>query len=150
VREGTAVRLLLAGLLALPAAAMASPSSDAVAAEVTELVARYNAARDAEDVQALRELLTEDADQLVSSGQWRRGREAAVAGMQRSSQSNPGDRTLTVETVRLLAPGVAVADARYEIAEADGGTRRMWSTFLAVESADGWRIAGIRNMLPAR
>lgn len=142
---------LLAGALALPAVGEASSPDDAYAAEVTELVARYNAARDARDVGALADLLTGDSDQLVSSGEWRRGRDAAIAGMQRSSQNNPGTRTLTVETVRLIAPDVALADARYEISDPDGGEpRRMWSSFLAVRSDGQWRIAAIRNMLPTR
>ena len=31
----------------------------------------------------------------------------------------------------------------------EGNDRRMWSTFVMVKEADGWRIAAIRNMLPA-
>ncbi len=81
----------------------------------------------------------------------RKGRDELVKGMLRSSQRNPGGRTLTVESVRFVAPGVALADARYVIAGAAGREpRRMWSTFLAVRSADGWRLTAIRNMLPAR
>ena len=118
-------------------------------AAVRALVGRYNAARDLEDPAAIRALFTDDADQLVSSGEWRRGREPLVEGMLRSSRTNPGARTLTVETVRFLAPDVALADARYVIA-APGGTRHMWSTFVAVRTADGWRLSAIRNMLPAR
>jgi uncharacterized protein (TIGR02246 family) len=130
--------------------AQAPPSRDDDAA-VRALVSRYNAARDEEDPAAIRALFTDDADQLVSSGEWRRGREPLVEGMLRSSRTNPGARTLTVETVRFPAPGVALADARYEIAGAGGsGTRRMWSTFVAVRGADGWRLSAIRNMLPAR
>ena len=119
--------------------------------EVRTLVSRYNAARDSRDPAAIAALFTADADQLVSSGEWRRGREEMLAGMQRSSKANPGDRTLTVETVRFLAADVALADARYEIAGAAGGEpRRMWSTFIAVRTGEGWRLAAIRNMLPSR
>jgi uncharacterized protein (TIGR02246 family) len=118
---------------------------------VKDLVARYNAARDDENPAAIRALFTIDADQLVSSGEWRRGQDQLVQGMLRSSRNNPGDRTLAVETVRFLAPDVAVADARYEIAGTGGGsTRRMWSTFIAVRTAEGWRLSAIRNMLPTR
>jgi uncharacterized protein (TIGR02246 family) len=118
---------------------------------VKDLVARYNAARDEENPTAIGALFTTDADQLVSSGEWRRGQDQLVQGMLRSSRNNPGDRTLAVETVRFLAPDVAVADARYEIASATGGeTRRMWSTFIAVRTAEGWRLSAIRNMLPTR
>jgi uncharacterized protein (TIGR02246 family) len=126
------------------------PSSARVADEtaVKELVARYNTARDQENAGAIRSLFTSDADQLVSSGEWRRGREQLVEGMLRSSSNNPGQRTLTVETVRFLSPDIAIADARYEIAGA--ATRQMWSTFVAVRMPDGWRLSAIRNMLPAR
>jgi uncharacterized protein (TIGR02246 family) len=118
---------------------------------IRDLVARYNAARDDENAAAIRALFTADADQLVSSGEWRRGRDQLVEGMLRSSRSNPGDRTLAVEAVRFVAADVAVADARYEIAGAAGGdTRRMWSTFVAVRTAEGWRLSAIRNMLPTR
>ena len=98
---------------------------------------------------ALRALLSHDADQLTSSGQWRRGEDAAVAGMGRSSAANPGGRSLTVETVRLLGDGTAIADARYHIEGADGGDgRELWSTFMLVRRGDAWKITAIRNMKP--
>jgi uncharacterized protein (TIGR02246 family) len=118
---------------------------------VRELVARYAAARDISDVNAIGALFTDDADQLVSSGEWRKGRDALVRGMIESSRQNSGARTITVETVRFLSPDIALADARYEIA-ATAGTqaRKMWSAFVAVRKAEGWRIAAIRNMLPGK
>ena len=65
--------------------------------------------------------------------------------------TNPGDRTLVVETIRFPVSDVAVADARYEITGAGGSaTRRMWSTFVAVRTPEGWRLSAIRNMLPTR
>lgn len=117
---------------------------------IRNLVARYNAAREMEDPKSIEALFTEDADQLVSSGEWRHGRENLVKGMLGSSRGNPGDRTITVERVRFVAEGVALADARYEITASPGrAARKMWSTFLAVKSGEGWRLAAIRNMLPA-
>lgn len=143
--------LLWTLMLTIAAAAQSPPTRQADELGVKSLVARYNAARDNEDPAAIRPLFTSDADQLVSSGEWRRGQEQLVQGMLRSSRNNPGDRTLTVETVRFVASDVALADARYEIASAAGGeTRRMWSTFIAVRTAEGWRLSAIRNMLPAR
>ena len=130
------------------AASAAGASKDLQA--VKALVARYAAAREARDADSIRSLFTEDADQLVSSGVWRRGREALVDGMLGSSRRNPGTRTLTVDTVRFPSPGTAVADARYVIKGSDGAAdRRMWSTFVCLKTDDGWRIAAIRNMLPA-
>lgn len=145
----------LAGLLVVGAwiAALSPPAFAAGSQDeqsIKELVAAYAAARESRDPAAIRKLFTEDADQLVSSGVWRRGREALVEGMLGSSQRNPGSRTLTVETVRFPAPDVAVADARYVIKGTGGAQdRRMWSTFMCLRVETGWRIAAIRNMLPA-
>jgi len=136
----------LAFLLFAAALAAQSPAPEA---PIIQIVADYNAARDNQDPKAIEKLFIDDADQLVSSGVWRRGKDTLVQGMLASSAGNPGDRTLTVETVRFVTSDVALADARYEIAGADS-LRKMWSTFLVVKTADGWRIAAIRNMLPAQ
>lgn len=118
---------------------------------IRALVANYVDAREKIDPKAVEDLFTEDADQLVSSGEWRRGRPALVQGTMASSRNNSGRRTVTVETIRMISSDVAIADGRYEIAPADGGEpRRMWSTFVMKRTAKGWRIAAIRNMLPAR
>ena len=95
-------------------------------------------------------LFTSDADQLVSSGEWRKGRSEVVKGTLASSRSSGGKRTITVTSVRFLAPGVALADGRYELTGLAGGaTRRMWTSLVLIRGAEGWRIAAIRNMLPA-
>jgi uncharacterized protein (TIGR02246 family) len=116
---------------------------------VIGVVDQYEQAREARDTALLRRILTGDVDQLVSSGSWRRGIGAAVEGMLRSSDANPGERSIEVEQVRFLHPACAVADARYEIRNADGSVRRMWSTFIVVNYGGHWKIAAIRNMLPA-
>ncbi|MCW5965255.1 MAG: SgcJ/EcaC family oxidoreductase [Bryobacterales bacterium] len=135
--------------LALCACAQSAPTSDEAA--VKALVDRYSAAREGENAGALDGLFTENADQLVSSGEWRRGRPALVKGMLASSRNNPGNRTITVETVSFPRDGVAIANARYEIAgDASRPVRRMWSTFVCVRDGTAWRIAAIRNMLPAQ
>ncbi len=134
-------------LLSLASYSQVVPETDAVKA----LVDRYSAAREGEDVAALDSLFTAEADQLVSSGEWRRGRAALVKGMLASSRNNPGNRTITVETVTFLRDSVAIANARYEIAgDANRPARRMWSTFVCVREGNLWRIAAIRNMLPAQ
>jgi uncharacterized protein (TIGR02246 family) len=126
----------------------AQPAQDEAA--VKAVVARYVDAREHRDAAATEALFTQDADQLVSSGEWRKGRDAVVRGTMASSQASGGRRTITVESVRFVAPGVAIADGRYEIAGIAGAqTRRMWSTFVITRGSDGWRIAAIRNMLPA-
>ena len=147
------VPLLALAALLLVTAGCSEPAPRAEEGDseaIRDLVGKYAAARESRDPDSIRALFTDDADQLVSSGVWRRGREALVEGMLGSSRRNPGTRTLDVETVRFPAPGVAVADARYVIKGSDGAPdRRMWSTFLCLRSPTGWRIAAIRNMLPA-
>jgi uncharacterized protein (TIGR02246 family) len=140
--------LLLIVTSALAQAPAAQPAGDDAA--IRELVRRYNDAREANDPKAIEALFVADADQLVSSGEWRRGREVLVKGAMASSARTGGTRTLTVEAIRMVTPDVAVADARYEISGlADGSTRKMWSTFIVVRAQGAWRISAIRNMLPA-
>ena len=140
------VVLLVAGSVGISQAQAGLPRE----AEIYDLVRRYVAAREAADAKALDALFTADADQLVSSGEWRRGRESVVKGSLASSAAAGEQRAITVETVRMLGPDVAVADGRYEISGLAGGeTRRMWTTFIAVRQNAVWRISAIRNMLPA-
>lgn len=117
--------------------------------DINALIDAYSRAREQGDRTLLESILMPDVDQLVSSGEWRKGRAGSMQGMNRSSQTNPGTRTLTVENVRLLSPTVALVDARYDIRNPGGATRNMWSTFVVVQSEHRWKIAAIRNMLPA-
>jgi uncharacterized protein (TIGR02246 family) len=138
--------LLLAAVSLLPLFAQQPPEESAV----RELIARYVDARDHPDAKAIEALFTSDADQLVSSGEWRKGRDAVVRGTMASSEASGGKRTITVETVRFLDAGTAIADGRYEIAGTNGAAaRRMWTSIICVRTPAGWRIGAIRNMLPA-
>lgn len=116
---------------------------------IRALVKQYVDARDRADARAIEALFTSDADQLVSSGEWRKGRKEVVRGTLASSQNTGGTRTITVESVRFISPGVALADGRYDIRGlAEGQSRRMWTTIICNRTPEGWRIAAIRNMLP--
>jgi hypothetical protein len=116
---------------------------------IYSLIDRYSLAREKRDTVLLKQLLTDDVDQLVSSGEWRVGIGEAVKGMLRSSEGNPGSRKLWVDKIRFLNSKNGIADARYEIKNPDGTTRKMWSTFMVVYQNGSWKIAAIRNMLPA-
>jgi uncharacterized protein (TIGR02246 family) len=117
---------------------------------VREVVQKYMDARERQDARALEALFTADADQLVSSGEWRKGRGEVVQGTLASSQNTGGKRAITVESVRFLALDVALADGRYELTGLAGGqSRKMWTTLVLTRTSDGWHIAAIRNMLPA-
>jgi hypothetical protein len=117
--------------------------------EINSLIEKYTQSRETLDTVLLKSILTPDIDQLVSSGEWRTGMEGAMKGMVRSTTSNPGKRTLKVEKLRFLNSECAIADARYEIQNADGTIRKMWSTFIIVYTVEMWKITAIRNMLPA-
>jgi uncharacterized protein (TIGR02246 family) len=112
------------------------------------IVQKYVDARDAQNAGAVEALFTPDADQLVSTGEWRKGRDEVVKGTLASTRNTQGKRTLAVETIRYITPDVAIADARYEISGAQ--VRHMWSTFVFKRSSGGWQISAIRNMLPAK
>lgn len=149
------MRTILVWFVAMAAAAVITPAlaqeklsgtddEDAVRA----LVARYTAAREARDPNAVAALFTTDADQFTTGGEWRRGREQIREGTAASSRRNPGARRIVIETVRLVTRDVAIADGPYEIAATGAAARRMWTTIVAVRTAAGWRIAAIRNMVP--
>lgn len=139
---------VLAVASALTAQSVSSNESDKAA--IRDVVKKYVAAREHMDAAAIRRLFTAGADQLVSSGEWRKGREAVVHGTMASSQRTGGTRSITVESIRFLAPGVAIADGHYDLSGlAAGTTRHMWTTLILVKGDSGWQITAIRNMLPA-
>jgi uncharacterized protein (TIGR02246 family) len=135
------VLLMIAALFCMAA----DPETDIRAA-----IQKYVNVRDHPDPKALESLFTADADQLVSSGEWRKGREAVVKGTITASQKETGKRTITVESIRFLTKTVAIADGRYDLLDAAGNpTRKMWTSIVLTRERSGWRIAAIRNMLPA-
>lgn len=144
-----AVAVLCAMAVArVSAQTVSPPSADETA--VREVVRKYVDAREKRDPKLLEPLFTADADQLTTAGEWRKGRDTVVQGGLASSQANPGTRQIAIEAVRFMAPGVAIADGRYDISAAAGAApRRMRTTFVIVRDAAGvWRIAAIRNMAP--
>jgi uncharacterized protein (TIGR02246 family) len=135
-------------LLAPVLLAQHGKEADGQTRDIYVLIDNYSLARENKDTILLKKILTPDIDQLVSTGEWRHGINESVQGMLRSSATSPGTRTLTVEKVRFLDAGNAIADARYDIKNPDGTTRKMWSTFVTVKLQGQWKIAAIRNMLP--
>jgi uncharacterized protein (TIGR02246 family) len=141
--------MILSCLISLMAGFVQSSvrASDDVA--IREIISRYVDARERIDANMVEALFTSDADQLVSSGEWRRGREAVVRGTMESSRNSGGKRSIRVESIRFVATDVAIADGRYELTGLAGGaTRQMWTTILLKRTESGWRITAIRNMLP--
>jgi uncharacterized protein (TIGR02246 family) len=148
-----AIAFLTAAGVALLAPLFAQGPSSATGDEaaIKEVVRKYVEAREAREPKAIEPLLTADADQLVSDGTWRKGRDALVRGMLESSKRTGGRRNITVASVRMLSNDIALADGRYtQTGLAGGGNREMWTTIVLKRGPDGWRIAAIRNMLPAK
>ena len=116
---------------------------------ITSLIDQYSQAREKRDTTLLKTILTSDVDQLVSTGEWRTGINAAIDGMMKSSANSPGTRTLHIEKIQMLTASSAIVDCRYEIQNTDSTTRKMWSTFVVVADKQTWKIRAIRNMLPA-
>ena len=116
---------------------------------ISALIEQYSQAREKRDTVLLKAILTPDVDQLVSTGEWRAGINAAVEGMMKSSANSPGTRTLHIEKTQMITASSAIVDCRYEIQNADGTARKMWSTFIVVTEKGVWKIMAIRNMLPA-
>jgi uncharacterized protein (TIGR02246 family) len=116
---------------------------------IATVIDQYSAAREKRDTVLLKAILTADVDQLVSTGEWRAGINAAVEGMMKSSANSPGTRTLRIEKIQMVTPSSAIVDCRYEIQNADSTVRKMWSTFIVVADREKWKIRAIRNMLPA-
>ena len=134
--------------LVLSVSALFAGESDDVA--IKTLIQRYMDARNHMDEAALRNLFTADADQLVSTGQWRRGLDDLLKGALASSKKENSHSSVTVDSIRVLGNDAAIVDGRYETTSRSAATpRKMWSTFILQRTADGWKIAAIRNMLPA-
>ncbi len=137
-------------LLLLVGVAVLVSGSGTEEAAVRALVQNYMNARNSKDAAATRSLFTDDADQLVSTGVWRHGIDALVAGAMASSGKERNQSSIAIEDVRFLSPEIAIVDGRYKTIDAkSGAARNMWTTLVAKHTAAGWRIAAIRNMLPA-
>ena len=129
--------------------AQPSVPNDKQRKDISALIDNYSLAREKRDTILLKQILTNDVDQLVSTGEWRDGIGTAVKGMLRSSATTPGTRTLTIDKLRMLTDKSAIVDCKYNIQNDDGTPRKMWSTFVVISDKGKWKISAIRNMLPS-
>jgi hypothetical protein len=118
--------------------------------DISSLIDQYSEAREKRDTMLLKNILTADVDQLVSTGEWRNGIASSVQGMLKSSANTPGTRTLTIDKIRMFNSTSAIVDCKYEIQNADSTLRKMWSSFIVVSDKGIWKISAIRNMLPSQ
>ena len=124
-------------------------TTEASSRAVRSVVARYMQARNSKDAKAIPQLFTSDADQLVSTGEWRKGINDLVRGMSASSSKEKNQSSIRVESIRFVDPAIAIVDGRYQTVSVNGRTRNMWTTLILKRTGDAWRIAAIRNMLPS-
>jgi uncharacterized protein (TIGR02246 family) len=118
-------------------------------AAIKAVVQAFIDTRDANDTAGLAALLTADADQQLTSGRVRSGREAVVSGSLATTQSTGGKRTIMVDRIRFVGNDVAIIDGRYDsVGRADGGDLHMLSTMVLRREGGAWKIAAIRNMVP--
>ncbi len=113
-----------------------------------KLIELYSQAREKQDTILLKSILTPDVDQLVSTGEWRNGLASSIKGMLRSSAASAGNRTIAVDKIKYIGTDAAIIDTRYDVPNADGSVRKMWSCFIAIKDRDDWKISAIRNMMP--
>ena len=140
--------LLLDSTTVLFLHAQVATPSDGQRKAISSLIDQYSQAREKRDTALLKNILTEDVDQLVSTGEWRNGIGASVEGMLKSSAEKPGTRTLSIDKIRMFNANSGIVDCKYEIQNTDGTIRKMWSTFIVVSDKKIWKISAIRNMLP--
>ena len=137
--------------LTVPGVALAQAAASGDEGAVRTVIRQHDQTRTTGDWKGVAALYVEDGGTLTSSGEWRRGRAqiekggaAAGAGVYKGAKY-----ATTVETVRTLAPTVAIADGTFEISNIAGGKSRKGNiTYILVKSGDTWRIAATRSMVP--
>jgi ketosteroid isomerase-like protein len=142
--------LLISAFMLFGTSIFAQNQNQKAEKNIYTLIDNYSKARENKDASLLKKILMADIDQLVSSGEWRVGIDVALEGMMKSSKRRPGSRTIKIDKIKFLNATSAIADARYEIQNEDGTSRKMWSSFIVVEDKGEWKISAIRNMLPAK
>jgi uncharacterized protein (TIGR02246 family) len=117
---------------------------------ICEVVAARQLAWNAGDTVAYAQLLTEDVDIVSATGRPARGRDALLKLFaEQHANVYAGVRTHTnVTHLRMLGPGVALADVTYELegGEVDAIRRGLMAFILRKDTADRWRIAAIRSI----
>jgi uncharacterized protein (TIGR02246 family) len=133
-----------------PAAQASAPNRAADEKAIRAVIQAFLDTREKNDAAALSALLTPDVDQQQTSGNVRKGREAVVSGSLSTQRETGGTRTITVESLRFVSDDVALADGKYDsVGRADGTDQHMLTSMVLRRETGGWKIAAIRNSLPA-
>ena len=117
-----------------------------------ELVRAWDAAFNAHDARALAAHYTEDADQVLPTGDWVKGRAAIKKGHAENFAKNPDVKTKTsVLSRRFLTPDVVVEDGQWEdtgLTEKGLPTKGLYSAVL-VKQGGNWLIVCERVSAPS-
>ena len=140
----------LALVLLVPGVALGQAPAAGDDAAIRRVVQQHDQTRTSGDWKGAANLFAEDGATLTSSGEWRRGRaQIEKGGATTGAGVYKGAKySTTIDSVRLIAPTVALADATFEITGIGGGSRKGHSTYVLVKSGDAWRIAASRSMVP--
>ena len=138
-------------VLLVPGVALGQATAGGDGAAIRRVIQQHDQTRTSGDWKGSANLFAEDGATLTSSGEWRRGRAqiekggaTAGAGVYKGAKYST-----TINSVRLLAPTVALADGTFEISSiGGGGSRKGHTAYILVKSGDAWRIAGSRSMVP--
>ena len=120
--------------------------------DIRSHVAEYYAVWHAGDAKALAEFFTEDGDRINGRGMILRGR-AAIRDHYSEVFARDVERALEYEVlmVRVVAPGIAVVDLKYEVIGVGPDPTRLIrgiSTVTLVENNGRWLRAAHRNIAP--
>ena len=137
-------------MIALAGPAFAQGTGGGDDAAIRAVLQKHDDTRNKADWKAMGALFTDDAEQLTSAAEWRKGRAEIEKGVAQGMTTayKGGKYSTKVDKVRMLAPTVALVDAAFEISNIAGGARRGHSTYALVKSGGQWRIAAVRSMVP--
>ena len=100
------------------------------------------------DVKVFEQLLTEDADWVVRSGTYLKGRPAVVAHHANIMTGSFSGSSVVWQplAVRFVRPDVAIAHIAAELTLRDGSKRPPGSvTIVFLKTSNGWRITAVQN-----
>ena len=146
MRNRLKLLLFLLVVTGLPTAAQDLPDRSADKAAIRQVTQDYILRRDDNDEAGLRALLSPNADQRLTSGRMRSGREEVVAGSLNSTQTSGGKRVISLKSIRFLGADVAIANGSYDsLGRADGTDLHMQTTIVFWRVDGKWLIDAIRN-----
>jgi uncharacterized protein (TIGR02246 family) len=138
--------LVWIGLFSIAPLPVAGQTRSADEQGVREVIRATGAALNTRDWDAAAAVFAEDGDVVLPRGPRISGRSAIRTLWQERWSGVPAERkiTLTVRSLRFLAPDVAIADCTAEFTAGEPARDR--ATYVIVRDAGTWRVAALRVM----